>query len=506
MRSGSNFLYKWKKVGVLVAENKKVLAFDFGASSGRAMIGSFDGEKIELEEIHRFSNDPVIVNGTMYWDILRLFHEIKQGLIKAKHHGGFESLAIDTWGVDFGLLDEEGRLLENPIHYRDNRTKGMIEKSLEKISKEEFYRITGSQFMEINTVFQLLSLSESRPRLLERAKTLLLIPDLFNYMLTGEKKTEYSIASTTQLLDAEKGTWSDKILGALNIPGDILTDIVLPGTQVGTLSDEICGELGVPKANVIAVAAHDTQSALAAVPTTDKDFIFISCGTWSLFGTELERPIINDRSIQYNITNEGGYNKSASFLKNIIGLWLIQESRRQWIREGKEFGFGDLEVMAKGAKPFKSLIDPDAEEFVPAGNVPRRIREYCKRTGQEIPETEAEIVRCINESLALKYRYTFEQIKDCTGKDYEVIHMVGGGIQSKLLCQMAADSCHCKVTAGPVEATVLGNIALQFMSNGTIKDLETARKVIAKSPDITHYNPKDKEEWDRAYERFLKLL
>lgn len=495
-----------KKDGEDMADHKNVLAFDFGASSGRAMIGHFNGEKIELEEIHRFSNDPVIVNGTMYWDILRLFHEIKQGMIKAKHHGFYDSIAIDTWGVDFGLLDEEGKLLENPIHYRDARTKGMLEKSFEKISKDEFYEITGNQFMELNTAFQLLSLAENRPHMLEKADTLLLTPDLFNYMLTGEKRTEYSIASTTQLLDAKKGIWSDKVLEALNIPKRILTDIVMPGTVVGKLSDEICEELGISKVDVIAVASHDTQSALVAVPTNEKDFIFISCGTWSLFGTELEQPIINEKSNRYNITNEGGYNQSATFLKNIIGLWLIQESRRQWIREGKEFGFGELETMSKTSKPFKALIDPDAEEFVPAGNVPKRIREYCRRTGQEVPETEAEIVRCINESLALKYRYTFEQIKECTEKEYGAIHMVGGGIQSKLLCQMTADSCNCKVTAGPVEATVLGNIALQLMATGAIKDLDTARKIIANSPDISHYEPSNKEQWDKAYERFLKLI
>lgn len=489
-----------------MGEKNRVLAFDFGASSGRAMIGEFDGERIHLEEIHRFSNDPVIIGDTMYWDTLRLFYEIKQGITKAKLAGGFESIAIDTWGVDFGLLDEDGRLLENPIHYRDARTAGMIEKSFEKIPKDEFYGITGNQFMELNTAFQLFSLAENRPELLKRAKTLLLTPDLFNYFLTGEKKSEFSIVSTTQLMDAVKREWSDRVIDALGIPRNIFTEIVPCGTVIGKLEDRICEELGVEPVNVIAAAGHDTQSALVAVPTQKKDFIFISCGTWSLFGTELDEPIINDKSIAYNITNEGGYGNKVSFLKNIIGLWLVQESRRQWQREGKDYGFGELEKMAATAKPFRCFVDPDAPEFVPAGNVPRRIREYCRKTGQEAPETEAEIVRCINESLALKYRYTFEQIKECTGKEYEVINMVGGGIQSKLLCQMTASSCNCKVTAGPVEATVLGNVAMQFMANGTIANLQEARAIIEKSPDIYYYEPQDKAAWDEAYERFLKLL
>ena len=356
--------------------NKRILAFDFGASSGRAMIGTYNGETLELEEIHRFSNDPVIVNGTMYWDTLRLFYEIKQGIVKAKLAGGFDSIGIDTWGVDFGLLDKEGKLLENPIHYRDDRTKGMIEKSFEYLPKEKFYEITGLQFMELNTVFQLLALKEKRPDVLERADKLLLTPDLFAYFLTGVKSTEYSIASTTQLLDAKERTWSKEVLEALGLPEKIFTDIVPCGTVIGQLSDEICEELGVDKVDVVSVASHDTQSALIAVPAKEKDFIFLSSGTWSLLGTELDAPIIDENSEKYNITNEGGCEYKASFLKNIIGTWLIQESRRQWISEGQEYGFGELETMAKQVPALQNFIDPDAPEFVPAGNIPRRIREY----------------------------------------------------------------------------------------------------------------------------------
>ena len=486
-------------------KEKKVLAFDFGASSGRAMLGSFDGEGIKLEEIHRFSNDPVVINKTMYWDILRLMHEIKQGLIKAKVYD-FESIGIDTWGVDFGLLDQKGYLLENPVHYRDTRTQGMLVESFKKISKERFYKITGNQFMELNTVFQLLSLVKERPELLERVDKMLLMPDLMNYMLTGNKATEYSIASTTQLLNANHRNWSDEVLESLEIPKNILTDIIKTGTKVGILSEEIANELEIPRVEVIAVAEHDTQSAMIAVPAKEEDFIFLSCGTWSLLGTELTEPIINEKSNTYNITNEGGYGDKISFLKNIIGLWLIQESRRQWIREGKEYSFAELEKEASITKPFKCFIDPDAPEFVSPGNIPKRIREFCHRTGQEIPETMGEIVRCINESLALKYRIALEEIKDCTNKNYENIYIVGGGNQSSLLCQMTANACRCNVVSGSSEATVLGNVIIQFISLGIIKDIKTAREIISKSNETKHYKNQDEEIWNEAYKRFKEIL
>ena len=486
-------------------KEKRILAFDFGASSGRAMLGTFDGEKIALTEIHRFPNDPVIVNGTMYWDILRLFHEVKQGILKAKHAGGFDSIGVDTWGVDFGLLDKDGRLLENPVHYRDARTAGMLEKAFEKLSKEEFYQITGLQFMEINTAFQLLSLAIDRPEVLKRADALLLTPDLFNYFLTGVKAAEYSIASTTQLLDAKAGVWSDRVIEALGLPRRIFQEIVPCGTRIGELSPGICEELGVDPVPVVAVAGHDTQCALVSVPAKTDDFIFISCGTWSLFGTELDAPLIGPKSEAYNITNEGGYGKKASFLKNIIGLWLIQESRRQWAREGREFSFGELEKLAAEEEAFLAFIDPDAPEFVPAGDVPERIREYCRRTGQRVPKSEGQIVRCINESLAMKYRVTLEQIADCTGRDYPAIHMVGGGTQSGLLCSFTASACGVPVVAGPVEATVLGNIALQLMADGAIRDLREARNIIAGEPDIRTYEPQDTDRWEEAYQEFRRI-
>ncbi len=490
-----------------MGEKKRALAIDFGASSGRAIIGTYDGEKITLEEVHRFSNDPVIIGDTMYWDTLRLFFEMKQGMVKAKLAGGFDSIGIDTWGVDFGMLDEKGRLMESQIHYRDARTNGMTQESFKLIDQERFYEITGIQFMDINTAFQLLALKKERPEVLERVDRILLTPDLFDYFLTGEKHAEYSIASTTQLLDARKRTWSKEVIDALGLPEKIFPKIVPTGTPVGQVQDSIVEELGLPNApQVVAVAGHDTQCAMASVPTQDKDFIFISCGTWSLFGTELDEPLISEASARLNITNEGGYGPKASFLKNIIALWMIQESRRQWIREGKEYSFGELEKMAQAAEPLKCFVDTDAPEFVPAGNIPRRIREYCEKTGQYVPQTEGEIVRCINESLALKYRATIEEIETCTGKHYPVIYMLGGGIQSKMLCQLTANACGREVSAGPIEATAYGNIALQLLATGELKDIQEVRRVIAASEPIAKYQPQEQEAWDEAYARYQKLL
>ncbi len=486
-------------------KEKRLLAFDFGASGGRAMIGIYDGETLRLKEIHRFSNDPVTVGGTVYWDILRLFFEIKQGMILAKHDGGFECIGIDTWGVDFGLLDEKGNLLENPVHYRDERTKGMIEESFKYIPREQFYKLTGNQFMELNTVFQLLALKQQRPELLERADQLLLTPDLFTYFLTNEKHAEYSIASTTQLMNAEERTWSKGIMDALGIPQSLFAEIIQSGTIAGYLSDAVCTELELNSVPVAAVASHDTQSALIAVPAKEDDFIFLSCGTWSLLGTELKQPMINAKSEKYNITNEGGHENTITFLKNIIGLWLIQESRRQWLREGETYSFGELESLAKGVTGLQSFVDPDAPEFGTQGNIPRRIRAYCERTGQKIPENIGAIVRCINESLALKYRMALEEIEDCTGKHYDTVYMVGGGTQSKLLCQFTANSCGRRVVAGPVEATVLGNLALQLVALGDIKDLKEARALIARSQDITVYEPQNTEAWDEAYQSFCQI-
>lgn len=485
---------------------KRVLAFDFGASSGRAIIGCFDGDKITLEEVHRFSNDPVSVGGTVYWDVLRLFYEIKQGIIKAKIAGGFDSIGIDTWGVDFGLIDSEGKLMENPVHYRDARTVGLVDEAFKTMPKEQLYGITGIQFMELNTLFQLISLKKYRPWMLERADKMLFMPDLFGYMLTGKMCAEYSIASTSQLIDLDKKTWSKEILDAFGIKESVFAPLVQPGTVLGELSKEVCEECGVDPVPVISVCGHDTQSAITSVPCEDGDFAFLSSGTWSLFGTELDKPIVNETSMNINITNEGGFDGSTGFLKNIIGLWLIQESRRQWKREGKEYSYADLEKLALAAEPFKCFIDPDAPEFVPHGNIPERVREFCRKTGQYVPETVGEIMRCIYESLAMKYRLTFEKLRECTERDYPVIHVIGGGTKDGLLCQMTANSCDRTVKAGPIEATVMGNVAVQLMSDGSVKNIGQARKIVADSSELKTFEPKDTDKWAGAYEDFLKVV
>ena len=486
--------------------SKRVLAFDFGASSGRAIIGEFDGEKITLREVHRFSNDPVTINGTVYWDVQRLFFEIKQGILKAKEDGGFDSIGIDTWGVDFGLLRKDGTLVENPVHYRDKRNDGMVERAKEYMSHERMYDITGIQFMDFNTIFQLLSLKENRPYILEEADTLLFMPDLLAYMLSGVKSTEYSIATTSQMVDLKTRNWSDEILDTFGIKKSLLTDIVPTGTVIGKLSADICEELGVPQADIISVASHDTQSAISAAPCEYEDFAFISSGTWSLFGTEVKEPVLNEASKKLNVTNEGGYGYSIAFLKNICGLWLIQESRRQWIREGTEYSYAELEKLALECEPLKCFIDPDAPEFAVMGNIPKRVKEYCERTNQYVPQTVGEIMRCIYESLALKYRLTFDGIMECTGKTYDRIHVMGGGTKDKLLLNMTAQSCNVDVYGGPIEATALGNIAIQLISSGAIADIKEARKIIAQGENLKHHTPENRDEWEEAYKRFIKVI
>lgn len=485
---------------------KRVLAIDFGASSGRAILGTFDGGKITLEEVHRFSNDPVKIGDTMYWDVLRLFYEIKQGIVKAAQAGGFDSIGIDTWGVDFGLIDEFGCLLENPVHYRDERTKGLIEECAETVSNEEFYNATGIQFMELNTVYQLYALKKHRPHMLERADKILFMPDLFGYLLTGKMTTEYSIATTSQMIDLKTKKWAAGLLDKLGIPSRLLCEIAPSGSVLGKIREDIATECGVEQVEVISVCGHDTQSAITAVPAESEDFAFLSSGTWSLFGTELKEPIVDEKSIAMNVTNEGGYDQTVGFLKNIIGLWLIQESRRHWNRHGSSYSYADLEKLALEAEPFKCFIDPDAPEFVPHGNIPQRVRDYCKKTGQPVPESVGEVMRCIYESLAMKYRLTLDKLEDCTGKSYPAIHVIGGGTKDTLLCQMTASSCNRRVVAGPVEATVLGNIAVQLLSCGAIESVSQARQIVKASEKTVEYLPQNADAWAEGYERFKKIV
>lgn len=487
----------------------KFLAFDFGASSGRAILARFDGEKLTLEEKHRFSNDPVTVNGEFHWDVLRLFYEIKQGILKCANSGNrdIDCIGIDTWGVDYGLLDKKDKLLGNPYHYRDTRTDGMYEKAFAVIPKEDIFKETGIAFNWFNTLYQLLSEKFEDSTALKEAKTLLTMPDLFNYFLTGVKKTEYTIASTTQMFNSERYEWSYEMLKKFGIPTEILTDIVYPGEIIGTIKAELAEELGIDEVPVVAVASHDTGSAVASVPVADKkDFIYISSGTWSLMGVELDKPNVTNGALEYNFTNEGGVNKTIRFLKNIMGLWLIQESRRQWDREGELLSFDELERQANEAEPFACLIDPDYPAFQTPGNMPERIREYCIRTGQKVPKTKGEIVRCIAESLAFKYRQTVEGMEAVTGNKYNVINIVGGGIKDKMICRFTANATKRVVCAGPVEATSIGNIIVQGIAMGAIKDLNEGRRIVRNSFDITEYAPQDSEAWDAAYDKWKTII
>ncbi len=487
----------------------KVLAFDFGASSGRAMLFEYDGNKVKMEEMHRFSNDPVMVNGEYHWDVLRLFFEIKQGILNTVNagHKDVEAIGIDTWGVDFGLFDENGKLITNPFHYRDTRTDGMIELADKKLGKKYIFDHTGIQFNFFNTIFQLMSMTESNQPVLKIAKKLLFMPDIFNYLLTGVMKNEYTISSTSQLLNPYTKQWDKELIEKIGVSPDLFCDIVKPGEIVGYLTDEICEELGCPKIPVVAVGSHDTASAVASVPHTGGyDYAYISSGTWALMGIELDEPLINDASFKYDFTNEGGVGDKIRFLKNIMGLWIIQESRRQWIREGNELSFAELENAAWKSDALKSFIDPDYHTFAGPGNMPKRIREFCEKTGQPVPQSEGEIIRCIAQSLAMKCAYTVKGIEDVIGKKLDTVHMFGGGIKDTMVCKFIANATGKRVVAGPVEATSTGNALVQFMALGKIKDLSEARQVVKNSFDTVEYMPEDSESWAEAYERFTKLL
>lgn len=484
----------------------KLLAFDYGASSGRAILGQFDGSRLTLDEVHRFSNDPVFVPDSLYWDILRLFYELKQGIMKAASHAGkdISSIGIDTWGVDFGLLDKNGKLLGNPLHYRDSNTEGMMEKVFSIVPDHEVYERTGIQFMPINTLYQMFSMKLSESPLLKNASTMLFIPDLLRYFLTGEKTCEYTIASTSQMLNAGSGNWDTELLDKLNIPTDILTEIIDPGTITGKLTEKISNELMVDQIPIVAVAEHDTGSAVISVPSSDKTSAYLSSGTWSLLGVESSKPVINKITFETNYTNEGGYDRSIRLLKNIMGLWIFQECKRTWDKEGTPMSFSELADLIHSAKPFASLIDPDDSSFLSPGGMPDRIRSYCEKTGQPVPVTKAEIVRCIMESLALKYRMAVEELEKIVGYKISSIHIVGGGSKNSVLSQFTANATNKRIIAGPVEATAAGNILVQLIAMKEIKSIDEGRELIRKSFSLEEYLPQ--ENWDEAYSRFRDII
>ena len=473
---------------------RTVLAFDFGASSGRAIKAALQDGILTYEEVHRFENSPRNQEGHFRWDFEALLAEVNSGIAKA---GAFDSIGFDTWGVDFGLLDENGELLGDPVCYRDGRTDGMCEKAFAVMDADTLYEKTGNQIMNINTLFQLLALKEQEPEVLSKAKMLLFMPDLFAYRVSGKPACEKSIASTSQMLDPVSGMFRSEITKAFGLPESLLLPTVASGTVTGMLPG---GE------KVIAVAGHDTQCAVAAVPTQSQDVAFLSCGTWSLLGTELDEPILSPESAALGLSNELGANGKVNYLKNIIGLWLIQESRREWRRQGQEYSFSDLERLALEAPSLQSFIDPDAPEFTPPGDIPGRVQEFCRRTGQKVPQTVSEITRCIYESLALKYRFAVEQLRAATGKSFAALHIVGGGTQAKLLCQMSANSTNLPVVAGPIEATALGNIVIQLVALGALQDIAEGRALIAATENVKRYEPTDRSAWDSAYEIYKTML
>lgn len=483
------------------------LAVDLGAESGRVVLGSFDGERVALEEVHRFPNTPVWLPDGLHWDVLRIFTEIKDGLAKAVGSAGrIESLGVDSWGVDFALLDRDGALISNPYHYRDPRTAGMEERALKRVSREEIYGITGIQFMPINTLNQLLAM-EGSP-LLGAAQTLLMIPDLVNYWLTGERACEFTDASTTQLCDARSGDWARGLVEKMGLPTHVFEEIIAPGTELGPLLSGIAEETGVEQEfPVTAVASHDTASAVVAVPTEREDFAYISSGTWSLVGVELPEPAITPEGMRANFTNEGGFGGTTRFLKNVMGLWLLQECRRTWAREGRDYSYEELGRLAEGEPGARSLLDPDHPGFLPPGDMPARIRRFCRETEQSPPEEPGAVVRCVLESLALKYRWTLERAEEITGRRAEVVHVVGGGVRNALLCQLTADATRRPVRAGPVEATALGNLMVQAHSRGYLGSLEEMRAAVRGSVGVRDYEPQGSEdEWEDAYERMRRTM
>jgi rhamnulokinase len=484
------------------------LAFDLGAASGRAVIGRFDGERLALEEIHRFANGPVRVRRDLHWDTLGLYAELIQGLTRTTGLPGSEvaSLGIDTWGVDFALLDKRGALLGNPYHYRDARTDGMLEAAFRRVPKEEIFEQTGIQFLQINTLYQLLSMALYGSPLLSAAETLLMTPDLLNYWLTGQKVSERTIASTSQCFNPNTGDWATSLIERMGISSHIFPEIVQPGTVLGGLSSAVGDVAGVRDVLVVAPGCHDTACAVAAVPAKSNHYAYLSSGTWSIVGAEVSEPVITAKSLAYNFTNEGGVCDTIRLLSNMTGLWLIQECQRTWSAEGETLSYDDITDLAQAAPPFAALIDTDAGEFLAPGDMPARLCEFCRRTGQNPPGSKGSVARTILESLALKYRWMFEKLEELLEGRLEPLHIVGGGSQNELLNQFTADATGRLVVTGPVEATATGNVLMQMLALGHIASLEEGRDIVRRSFEMRSYQPVETIIWDEAYERYLNLI
>ncbi len=490
-----------------MSARKAYLAIDLGAESGRVVAGVYDGGRLSLEEVLRFANVPVKVHARLHWDILSLLTEIKRGLALAakKESGSLISLGVDTWGVDYGLIDGKGNLLGNPCHYRDSRTDGMMDEAFRRVPKREIYRQTGIQFMFFNTLFQVLSEVVGDSAALSCADRLLFIPDLLNYWLAGLKVNERTIASTSQMYDPNDGQWAIPLLENMGIPSRIFGEIVAPGTSLGRLLPDLAEETGAGALVVVAPGCHDTASAVAAVPAKGGDHAYLSSGTWSLMGIESPEPVITDKSFEYGFTNEIGVADTVRVLKNISGLWLVQESRRTWAAQGEDLDYETLTHLAESAAPFAALIDPDYPGFATPGDIPGRIAEFCRRTGQKPPEGKGEMIRTILESLALRYKSVLTRLEELAGHRLEPLHIVGGGARNRLLNQFAANAINRPVVTGPVEATSAGNILMQMIATGELHSLAEGRELLRRSFTSETYEPRSVADWECAYDRFARL-
>ena len=502
-----------------MARTRDFLAIDLGASSGRVLAGRWDGARFGLSEVHRFANEPVSSIGRLHWDVLAIWSEIKTGMARyaaeqrvgtpigdggAARPGELAGLGLDTWGVDFALLDRAGNLLGNPYHYRDRRTAGIMERAFERVPRRDVFMTTGVQPMHYNTLYQLLAMVLAEDPQLGAAATMLTMPNLFAYWLCGQRVAERTHATTTQCLDAHTGGWAIGLLEALLIPTRILPPLIEPGTLLGPTSAEVSAETGISPAPVFAVACHDTASAVAAIPGLDTESAYISSGTWSLMGVETASPIITDAVLAAGFTNEGGVAGTTRLLRNIPGLWLIAECRRRWRRDGQDYGWEELAATAERSPALRSLIDPDDPSLVNPPDMPAAIRALCRHTGQEPPETVGAVVRCCLESLALRYRATLDDLQELVGHRLEVIRIVGGGSQNRLLCQMTADACGVPVVAGPVEATALGNLMVQAIATGELDGIAAGRAAVAASVTLDTYEPSSGGAWDEMLARLRR--
>ncbi|MDH7501693.1 MAG: rhamnulokinase family protein [Verrucomicrobiota bacterium] len=482
----------------------RYLACDLGAESGRLILGTLENGKLQLEELHRFPNGPVQSGDSLHWDIPKLFDQVRDGLrIASKRQLPIASISTDSWGVDYLLYDDQGKLIEPTFHYRDSRCPVGVKNAFAKIPWEEIFAETGLQFLQFNTIFQL---AAETPERLAQARLILGIGDGFNHWLSGVARFEESLASTTQLYNPRTRDWSPKLLSALGLPPSIFPKIVPSGTRLGPLRTDLAKETGLNGVEVVASCSHDTGAAVAAVPAEGHDWAYLSSGTWSLMGVELASPIINDACLSLNFTNEIGFAGSVRFLKNIIGLWLVQECRREWARQGTEYDYSTLTNLAAKAEPFVSLINPADPRFISPGDMPGKIAAFCREYGQPVPSTPGAYVRCALESLALLYKRTLMQIEKLIGRKITRLHIVGGGSKNALLNQFAANALQIPVYTGPVEATAAGNILVQAIGLGELDSLARAREVVRASFEMGVVQPADKPAWETAYRRFEDLL